>query len=367
MTKSKDPIVESVRGLACILLVSYHVIGITGDHGLRISDDSIIHYINWKLTYIRMPLFTFLSGVVYAYRPVRMDNKIKFAEGKFYRLVIPFVTVSTIFALTIYFTPGTNAQVNISELWKIYIFPFAHFWFLQALIQIFLLVAVLDVLRLLDKLHYILILLLLSFAIYYSRHDVTTLFSFHRAIYLLPYFLAGVIFTRFRNEIKIFCSTNILLIAICALFILMILNISLNLSEITEDYYYQLLLGILIPILLLVLGFRNKYLIKIGAYSYPIYLFHVFGTAGSRIILEHIEINSLAIQFPISVVSGLIFPIVLHYVTTRNQLLNMLLFGKKPEASEPKSLKFNLHGYHILKYGVSGYMKSIFRFLTKRS
>jgi peptidoglycan/LPS O-acetylase OafA/YrhL len=58
--------VDTLRGLACILLVAYHVIGVTPESGLRLHD-GILKNANELLAYIRMPLFTFLSGFVYAW------------------------------------------------------------------------------------------------------------------------------------------------------------------------------------------------------------------------------------------------------------------------------------------------------------
>ena len=53
--------VETLRGLACVLLVLYHVIGIDSSTGMRVEDGPV-RWLNDGLAYLRMPLFTFLSG-----------------------------------------------------------------------------------------------------------------------------------------------------------------------------------------------------------------------------------------------------------------------------------------------------------------
>jgi len=52
---------ETLRGLACILLVLYHVVGSDPAQGLMLAD-GWLRWLNDGLAYLRMPLFTFLSG-----------------------------------------------------------------------------------------------------------------------------------------------------------------------------------------------------------------------------------------------------------------------------------------------------------------
>ena len=78
--KARNTEVDTLRGLACILLVAYHVIGATPESGLKLHE-GMLRDVNALLAYIRMPLFTFLSGLVYAWRPYTADWK-QFIGGK---------------------------------------------------------------------------------------------------------------------------------------------------------------------------------------------------------------------------------------------------------------------------------------------
>jgi len=60
--------IETLRGLACVLLVRYHVIGADPWQGLCIADGPV-RWLNDGIAYLRMPLFTILSGLVYGLRP----------------------------------------------------------------------------------------------------------------------------------------------------------------------------------------------------------------------------------------------------------------------------------------------------------
>ena len=78
--------IQSLRGLACLLLVGFHVVGVDSAAGLRFADDSLPRLATSLLIHVRMPLFTFLSGFVYAYRPVARGQALAFAKKKALRL-----------------------------------------------------------------------------------------------------------------------------------------------------------------------------------------------------------------------------------------------------------------------------------------
>src|SRR5690606_6901179 len=124
-------------------LVSVHVVGIDPQAGLRVAD-GFMRYFNDALAYIRMPLFTFLSGVVYAYRPFGGDAG-QFVAGKCRRLLLPMLVVGTLFAVAQTYTPGANDAV---ENWRLlHILPVAHFWFIEAIFIIFMIMIPLEILR----------------------------------------------------------------------------------------------------------------------------------------------------------------------------------------------------------------------------
>src|SRR5262245_35154145 len=88
--------VQTARGLACLLLVTYHVIGSDPAAGLQVPDGSLWRYFTDLFLPIRMPLFTFLSGFVYVYKPMAREHWTHFARRKLVRLGIPLLVASTV-------------------------------------------------------------------------------------------------------------------------------------------------------------------------------------------------------------------------------------------------------------------------------
>ena len=179
--------IETLRGFACLLLVLYHVIGADPSVGLRVADGSLRLW-NDGLAYLRMPLFTFLSGMVYGLRPFDGDSR-RYLVGKCRRLLIPMLCVGTLFALTQSLTPGTNAAV--SNWWLLHVNPVAHFWFIESLFWVFLLVWLAERQRWIASPTGFGLALALACLLYLTVRG-SHLFSVDGAIYLLPYFLCAL-------------------------------------------------------------------------------------------------------------------------------------------------------------------------------
>jgi peptidoglycan/LPS O-acetylase OafA/YrhL len=73
----------------------------------------------------------------------------------------------------------------------------------------------------------------------------------------------------------------------------------------------------------------NRILAELGYYSYGIYLFHVFGTAGSRIVSRWIGIEGLFPLFLIGLLLGLGFPILLELLLMKSRIPRRLFLGLK--------------------------------------
>ena len=137
--------IDTLRGLACLMLVAYHVVGYSANSGLRL-ESGFLRDLNDLLSYFRMPLFTVLSGYVYALRPFN-SNALGFVQGKARRLLLPMLFVGTLFAITQSLVPGANDTVD--NWWLLHIIPYGHYWFVESLFLIFMLIMALEYFQLL--------------------------------------------------------------------------------------------------------------------------------------------------------------------------------------------------------------------------
>ena len=312
----RDISIDTIRGLACIFLVGYHVIGNNPSNGLHI-ESGFLREINDLLETVRMPLFTFLSGMVYAYRPLS-GNWPKFLKGKARRLLIPMIVVGTLFAIIQALVPGTNNKID--NWWLLHIYPVQHFWFVEALFWVFVLIIPLELNRLLNN-RLVTVLTIAAFLALAVGQPYTKLLAFKGFIYLTPFFLFGMSMVRFKIPPLPVLPSLIGFIGIMA-----------AIYFLTDGVYGRSLLGCVIGMLscyfLLGLKLRVTLLARIGIYSYSIYIFHVFFTAATRIIANKLFSVPDAINFLIGLLFGIMGPIAVYLVAKQFPLWQLLFLGE---------------------------------------
>lgn len=332
----KDLRIETIRGLALFLMVAGHVIGSSGDQGMKVADDSFLRYLYDSLVYIRMPLFTAISGYVYALRPVTSASSLpRFYQGKFRRILIPMIVVSTLFFISQALVPNTNTKPEWSDVFGIYFFSYAHFWFLQSIFCIFVMIALMEKFSLLSSFRNYLIIMCIALVGSLHYEVFPDFFCLYKAIQLLPFFLLGLGLYRFSDQLNTASKQLVIGVVLAALVVIdqAYLWNQLSISDRAMDYIGTAL-GITAIYMIITRRVYFKPLAWLGYFSFEIYLFHVFGTAGSRIVLNKLAIHDVWITFTVSMILGLILPVALKKAVGRFSLLNLAFFGiqskKKP-------------------------------------
>lgn len=314
--------IETLRGLACLLLVLYHVIGADVSFGLRVEDGPV-RWLNDGLAYLRMPLFTFLSGLVYGLRPFAGNSR-AFLVGKVRRLLIPMLFVGTLFALLQTLIPGTNS--GIGPWYLLHVNPVAHFWFLESLFWVFLVIWALERWNLLREVKGYLLTLTLACALYLTVEGWFML-GIRGAIYLLPYFLFGLAFSRF--PLKPYLASAWVRLGLLILACVAVIWMGMPVSNPDRRTVAMLAVGMSLCMLSLSLARVVPWLAAIGRHSYAIYLFHVFFTAAVRIALNLVHIKFLALDILLGLVIGVAGPILIDRFASRFKWPALLLLGKK--------------------------------------
>ncbi|TRW97558.1 acyltransferase [Paracoccus sp. M683] len=321
--------IETARAIAILLLVAYHVIGAGPDAGLRIGYPAPLRLFADFFVDLRMPLFALIAGMVFAMKPPEPSGLGSFFRGKLRRLVLPGLVAMAAFELSSKLG-HTSLEVSNHYLRPL-ITGYAHFWFLQSILLIFVVYAPLDSLTRGKIAPFALVgAVLLSLSGIGVPDD---LFSADGAMMLMPYFIIGVLIWRHRSRILAhrwpLALAALILLIVGSLWNLRVLQETGMFSSDRRDL--QSLISATGGCVLAMLALpRIRWLDGIGAMSFTIYLYHVFGTSLMRRLLEGIGMDILWLQMIAGIAAGLALPILIHKLAERNNFTRLVLLGLKP-------------------------------------
>ncbi|MDR9754382.1 acyltransferase [Pseudomonas sp. SZMC_28357] len=333
-SNNKSLEIETLRGLACLLLVLYHVIGPLGG-GLKIDLGSPYRVIADSMVYVRMPLFTFISGYIYSLYKIRGNDFSSYFVGKVRRLIVPLFCVGVPFSVLQAVGPGVNKEVGLTDALLSFYIPVNHFWFLQAVFIIFMFVGLLQWRGLLGTATRQYGLLAFAALVFLLPPFPVDAFGINGAIYLLPFFVTGMICQENVAAIKRrFKTFGPLLFVVISLVLLYVSAIDREMI-VDRRSLIGLLVGCVSCVALLSSDMRAQWLIWLGGYSYAIFLFHVLFAATSRFILGRLGVQDETLLVLGGVSCGLLGPVILSTVFSRFSVTSLLFLGERASRKKP--------------------------------
>lgn len=334
--------VETIRGIVCIMLITFHVTGSSTGDGLGLDMWHPLRIVNDALDNSRMPIFAFISGFVLSAAVVTVSQWQGAIRSKVKRLLVPMVVVSTIFYL-MREAAGYEQQPFLS----IFFVKYAHYWFLQA---IFVLIVLLVTLTLLlkgrsDRAAMILFVIFVPIYVFAPRWE-PNIMSMFQGSYLAPFFYGGHLFAyylRRRSERREGDLPSWLTMAFgVALAALLVFNVFIGLElvqppgPITNSH--KVIIGLCSALFLFLLKPRSRILLYFGTHTYAIYLFHVIFTAATREIMWKVW-PGLAPEliFVPACIAGLFGPILVEKLALKTDLTAFLLLGIDLKAQRKKA------------------------------
>src|SRR4051794_16179720 len=164
------------------------------------GDGTVLRHLADTFLYLRLPVFAFVAGLVYSFRSVQPGQPVGgFVLGKARRLLVPMLVVGSLqFALE-----AAVDGLDFTRIFWLPMFPYNHFWFLEAVFAIFVLVAFLDCVGVLLQRPAVVAAILVA-AVICSLDVITThVLSIDGILYLLPFFFLGLYFGRFGDPLAI--------------------------------------------------------------------------------------------------------------------------------------------------------------------
>jgi len=321
--------VQALRGIACLLLVAFHTVGSSAASGLRVPDDSLYRQFTNLFVHLRMPLFTFLSGFIYGLRPLRPGQAVAFSGKKLRRLGVPLLVASTL----LYCLHAAAHHPVPPGMWTIYVFPYWHLWFVQALLVVFAVVVVLESIGALSTFTGFAAVFALALALYFhGPFGTLNVFGVYNAAYLLPFFLCGLAAHRYREVLQ----SSRALIATVLCFVLtqgfhsyVVLTRTLPpIEPVDHRSALNLAIGMSASLCALQLLPRMPLVERIGGFSYPIYLYHPLFVAAVLSVAGAASVDARGLVFTVACIAGVAGPIAMGLVARHVPGGQLLLEGR---------------------------------------
>ncbi|MCB9980231.1 MAG: acyltransferase, partial [Rhodospirillales bacterium] len=278
---------------------------------------------------------------IYAFYSVPREDFLLFYRKKLRRLGLPLLSVSFLF-LAVSNLIGTSFAKPWDKFYEIYLYGYAHFWYLQSSLLIFLIVLGLDYVRLLRSRAHWWGVFILSLILLQIKPEISpNIFGVNGLFYLLPFFLIGIFLKRFEVDLpRKILGIGLFLSAGAGGLLIMnwykVLDVPFSLDR---EKIPMILVSCILCIVLFGMRMKHRYLSVIGGYSYAIYLYH-FAQSGIRIGLETLHLVPPPILlFPICLIAGLVIPVGIQSLLERVPLLAFLFLGKKyqPVRNNPQA------------------------------
>lgn len=299
------PSIDTLRGLACLLLVAFHVVGEGPGSGLQLDHAHLASRLNDWASVLRMPLFSVLSGLVWSLRPGPPDLA-GVAVRKARRLLVPMLLVGTAFAVAQ--SAATDGHARALDWWRLHFVPVGHYWFLEALFWVFLAATLLQRAGLLSTPARLAGTWVAAAALQLAA-PLPVALGLEGATYLLPFFLLGTAVQRRPSTLLSGRAAGAAAGLLAAAVLALCARPDQRLAQ--SQTPAELLASVACCLLLLHLRPRLAGLAWIGRWSFGIYLFHVLFSAGVRLGLHHLGITSLPWVFGAGLLAGIAGPIAL--------------------------------------------------------
>jgi fucose 4-O-acetylase-like acetyltransferase len=333
MAKKRLIDIDKVKGFAIFLVVLGHMIsgGVPKNNDLFI----VLHQAIYRF---HMPLFMFLSGVIffYTYKPISnfQEYSANFKK-KANRLLPGFFIIGFIILLGKFISSRfiSVAEVDenlISGIISLLIDPSSSaagsLWYIYVLFKYYMIFPLL--LILFRKNLYVISFLMLVLFLIQAFYPITQLFLIQRFMQHAFFFSLGFIFVdNYESITKIFKKYSII-------FILLFIA-SFSSREFIEGDFNRLVISIFsIPAVYCIVNFlmvgkkTEEYLLILAEYTFSIYLFNtIFIGLTKGVMFKFVSWDGLNLLFyiPILLFTGIVFSIWLQkYVLAKNTYLNKI-------------------------------------------
>lgn len=331
ISKKRIEWVDYLKAFACFLVVMGHLIQSLQKANID-NYTNITSFINWFIYLFHMPLFMCISGFLYCKtkKEFTWESYKEFEINKIINLLIPYVTFYlTFIGINMMFSSSVNNVRGLNDLLGILNNPMPPFWFLYALLSIFIVIPIIELIFKNNKkttFVFWAILKIISIFIKTNIYFIDAIMSYSIYFYFGTFINEKSKFEKKKNiSINIFCIIIYIIMSI----------IYYRHNKYITSFYINLMniifaiSGIYICINIFRTIEPSKFLDTFKNYTFQIYLTHTIFAAGIRIVLLKIGITNYFIQFSIGLIVSIYVPVIMSIISKKIMYTEIFFYPTK--------------------------------------
>lgn len=345
-SKSRIFALDYARAFCLLLVIIFHILLGLSDSGIKVPD--------WVMTFnnamrtVRMPVFFFVSGVLYAM--IFETGRSLFWKSLLIGLIIPFLVWSEIHGFgKVLLSGGTTNPIAPEELAYILWRPFDHFWFIYSLILIRIIVKISSYNKFLLPLVFLASLAYFSlYRLGYFEHSILA-----NVAKGTIYFIVGLFFARRYdiNFFKISRRSHVFIITAIGVFLFVIartlewqvFNTSAPLIARFLEIVVEPAIGVITIMVIAMslpapVGPIGRSAATVAQGSLVIYMLHPMVAAVTRTVLMKLGVSDWLVLFVLCTTVATLIPVTIYLVASRMRLLPWLALGPNRAIRKPYSL-----------------------------
>lgn len=325
VNKNRIKWIDYLKAFACFLVVLGHLLQSLRKIG---NYNSFAEFIIYFIYLFHMPLFMCMSGFLYC-KTKKEFSWIQYKEfvlKKTINLLIPYLTFYLVFlGINIIFSSSVNTSRGMKEFVGIINNPMPPYWFLYALLSIFIVIPILEKFLKNKNIVFGGLVLLKIISIFYK----TNIYFIDSIMSYSIYFYFGSFIKENDEKKNALINLFEILIYIFAAVIYYIYKESCNkvLSGLVNIFFS--LSGILISVKIFRTTTNSTILDTFKKYTFQIYLTHTIFAAGIRILLLKMNINSYFIHIIIGLISSIYIPVIMAIISNKIKYTNFFFYPIK--------------------------------------
>ena len=322
--------IDYVRAFACFLVALCHLI--QSLQKANIDNHYVLtNRLNWFIYLFHMPLFMCVSGFLYCKKKeqVTLKNYKNFVIKKVINLSIPYFTFYLVYLLlNIIFSSSVNTPKGINEFIGMFNKPISPFWFLYALLSIFIIIPIVEKIFKNNKKSVMIFLFILKIISIFWKCNIYFVYAI--MTYAI-YFYFGIFITeevkKDKNSSKKMIGLAIIYTITARIYTKYIGGIPPIIISLLDIIFA--LAGILICINCFKVFEKHRFLDTFKKYTFQIYLTHTIFAAGVRIVLLKMNVTSYLIHFILGMAASIYIPVLIGIISDKIKYTNIFFFPIK--------------------------------------